>query len=342
MISVLSLSAGAPIVAVASASASSSVSSSVSAVAQLAASPASAALAGAAPLSAASSVASEAAVAVSSTAATVPDGLGPWLSWAGQAGAHAPWVFLSLSTLLALLAFGGGRLLLRQPHPAPTIGSTPPGLMLMLRLGAGFGLIVGCAALFAEIAQALQAGAVLGRLDEAFILGMIDHVPAGLLQAFYTVTFLSNRETQYALGIGVTALLLWGRRPWLALGWALAVAGNGLLNTTLKHVFERARPEHPTTWLTETGFSFPSGHSSGAVVTFGMLAYLATRLLPPRWHLPALVAAVLLAFTVGASRIFLRVHFPSDVLAGFSSGLAWLTVCIVSIELLRWYRRPRG
>ncbi|UXH79829.1 phosphatase PAP2 family protein [Roseateles amylovorans] len=281
-------------------------------------------------------------LATAPATAAPTEALAPWLHLASQAGAQAPWLFLALLTTVGLISWLGGRVLLRQPHPTPTVGSAPPTLMLVLRLGAGFGLIVGCAALFAEIAEALQAGAVLGRLDEAFILGMIDQVPAALLQAFYGLTFLSNRASQYALGISVALLLLWGRRPWLALGWALAVAGNGLLNTTLKHVFERARPEHPTPWLTETGFSFPSGHSSGAVVTFGMLAYLATRLLPARWHLPALVAAAMVAFSVGASRIFLRVHFPSDVLAGFSSGLAWLTVCIVSIELVRWYRRLRA
>jgi undecaprenyl-diphosphatase len=73
-----------------------------------------------------------------------------------------------------------------------------------------------------------------------------------------------------------------------------------------------------------------------------MLAYIAMRRLPPAWHLPALLLATAIAFTTGCSRIFLQVHFASDVLAGFASGLAWLTVCVVSTELTRRYRRAPG
>ena len=74
---------------------------------------------------------------------------------------------------------------------------------------------------------------------------------------------------------------------------------------------------------------------------YGMLAYVAVRTLPVRWHLPAVLSAAAIAFTVACSRVFLRVHFPSDVVAGMASGLAWLMVCIVSIESSRWYRRAR-
>jgi undecaprenyl-diphosphatase len=120
----------------------------------------------------------------------------------------------------------------------------------------------------------------------------------------------------------------------------LAVAGNGVLNTTLKQVFERVRPVHDDGLVMAHGFSFPSGHSSGAVVLYGMLAYVLCRFVPPRGHLPLVLAAVALAFSVGVSRVFLRVHFASDVLAGFASGTAWLVVCIASIELTRWMLPP--
>jgi undecaprenyl-diphosphatase len=122
------------------------------------------------------------------------------------------------------------------------------------------------------------------------------------------------------------------------LGWTMALGGNGVLNPALKQLFARLRPLHAAEGASAPGFSFPSGHSSGTVVAFGMLAYLGLRLLPKQWHLPVLLAAVLLAFSVGVSRIVLRLHYASDVAAGFASGTAWLAICVTGIEFGRWLR----
>ena len=117
------------------------------------------------------------------------------------------------------------------------------------------------------------------------------------------------------------------------------MGGNGLLNTVLKNVFERVRPAHGNGMVSELGWSFPSGHASGATVAYGMLAYIAVRTLPAVWHLPVVLTAAALAFTVGCSRIFLQVHFASDVAAGFAFGTAWLAVCIGSVELIRYFSK---
>lgn len=264
------------------------------------------------------------------------------LDTATFAGRHALAIYGALLILVAGSAWVVSRALLPDRGPVRARPEPLSPVSLLLRLGAGFAFIVGGALLFAEIAEALHADRTLGQLDEAFIVAMIDRVPDLALQAFYVLTLFGNRETLVALGLIVAIGLVALRRRGLALGWSLALLGNAALNPTLKLVFERARPVHPTQWLTEQGFSFPSGHSSGSVVAMGMLAYLAVRLLPRRWHTPAWIVAAALAFSVGASRVFLRVHFPSDVLAGFASGGAWLTVSIVSIELARWARRRRG
>ena len=100
------------------------------------------------------------------------------------------------------------------------------------------------------------------------------------------------------------------------------------------------RPPHEVGLPVAHGWSFPSGHSSGAVVAYGMLAYVLLRTLPSRWHLPVVLAATALAFAVGCSRIFLEAHYASDVLAAFASGTAWLTACIVGIEIARRRVRP--
>ena len=118
----------------------------------------------------------------------------------------------------------------------------------------------------------------------------------------------------------------------------LALAGNALLNPLLKRIFERLRPLHEPGAANELGWSFPSGHTSGATVAYGMLAYVVLRTLPPAWHLPGVLGATALVFTVGSSRVFLQLHFASDVLAGFASGTAWLVVCILSVTLSGHYR----
>jgi undecaprenyl-diphosphatase len=259
---------------------------------------------------------------------------------ARAAAPHALAIFIvSLLVLLALACAAWWlrhRLIVVRGHV-----DTPPPWMLALRLAIGFGAIVAGAWLFAEIAEALQAQAALGAADQVIADGMRG-VYAPALQFFAAVTRLADTATLSGLCIAVgTALVVAGRR-WLGFAWVVAIAGNGLLNQTLKQVFERVRPLHDDGLVAAQGFSFPSGHSSGAVVAYGMLAYVATRWLPPRWHLAAWLAALALAFTIGASRMFLRVHYASDVLAGFATGSAWLAVCIASIVLGRWYRARRA
>lgn len=120
-----------------------------------------------------------------------------------------------------------------------------------------------------------------------------------------------------------------------------AMAGNGLLTKILKDVFARVRPEHVHGAAQADGFSFPSGHSSASMVAYAMLAYLAVRLLPRAWQLPAVCCAGALIFTTGWSRVVLHVHYVSDVLAGWVLGGTWM-VCTVLImdSMARWRGAP--
>lgn len=251
---------------------------------------------------------------------------------------------LYAALLLALLAGVAGFWWLGRRYTLPRPDSrVPPGAFLLIRLAAGFAVVLGGAAVFAEVAEALGNGRRAGELDEVFSAAVGQSVGPGALRFFGTLTHLGDTATLTALCIGVAVWLLLQRQRWLALGWTLALAGNALLNTSLKGIFERTRPVHDHAVYYAQGFSFPSGHSSGSVVAYGMLAYVLLRSWPParspRLALPLVLAAAALAFTVGCSRIFIRVHYPTDVLAGFASGSAWLAVCVVSIELTRHYRR---
>ena len=262
---------------------------------------------------------------------------------ATRIGANALPVFLALlATLLVLVAAGASALWASRARLKPAVPrQLRPASAVLLYGAAGFALVLAAALLFAEIAEHLGPGGAMARADAALAESIHVHVNLTILRAFAFITHFGDVLTMSVLGV-VVALLLWLRRQrGLALGWVLAVGGNALLNPLLKRVFERVRPVHEHGLVSELGWSFPSGHTSSATVAYGMLAYLSIRMLPARWHLPAVLVAAALAFTVGCSRIFLQVHFASDVAAGFASGTAWLTVCIASVEFGRHYRHSR-
>lgn len=269
-------------------------------------------------------------------------------AWVETLGAHALQLYGAM--LVVLLAGAAAAWWLARRYTVPTETSRlPPSAYLLIRLALGFMVVVAGAVIFAELAE------VLGSSDHARRAGELDQVfsnavrrgmgPTALL-FFSNITHLADTATLTVLGIVGTLALLWLRRRWLALVVAVAMAGNALLNSTLKAVFARARPLHDPTEALVSGFSFPSGHSSGAVVAYGMLAYVLIRCLSPahaaRLRLPLVLAATALAFTIGCSRIFIQAHFATDVLAGFASGSAWLAVCIVSTEWLRHTRQARA
>lgn len=263
------------------------------------------------------------------------------IDWAATLGRHA--LPLYAATLFALLVASACAWWLARRIAWPRQDSAlPPPAFLLARLGIGFAIVIAAATLFAEVADELGDGRLLGDLDTAFSDALRASVAHATLQAFAWLTRLGDAWTQTGICVAVALLLIVLRRHWLALGWVVAIAGNGILNTSLKAIFARARPVHEHGLILADGWSFPSGHSSGSVVVYGMLAYVAMRFVAPRWHLPLLLLATALAFSIGTSRVFLQVHYPSDVLAGFASGTAWLLVCVVSIELTRHYRRHGG
>lgn len=232
-------------------------------------------------------------------------------------------------------------LVLRYGVPREQGGGASPKTRLVIYLALSFAIIAGAAALFAAIADELGAEEELGRLDQTFADAIGQSVAPGVLRAFAWITHLGDPWLLAVWCVGGAALLLIARRRMLALGLVLAIAGNGVLNTTLKHIFERVRPVHDQAIATASGWSFPSGHTSGSLVTYGMIAYVLVRTTPARWHLPVVIAATIVAFSTACSRVFLRVHFASDVLAGFASGTAWLVACILSVELARMVRQGR-
>jgi len=116
-----------------------------------------------------------------------------------------------------------------------------------------------------------------------------------------------------------------------------AITGAFILNQTLKVHFHRLRPQVPWSIGDEHTFSFPSGHSLFAVVFYGTLAWCALhRHTDTRRRFAILVPAILMMFSIGTSRIYLGMHYPTDVAAGWLTGTLWLSA-VIAIDL-RWHR----
>lgn len=136
----------------------------------------------------------------------------------------------------------------------------------------------------------------------------------------------------------VFAAVSCARRRWGdALLVVAAVYGSSRINVTLKSVFERPRPDFWEHMTVENTYSFPSGHSMAAVSIAAPLVVLAWG---TRYRWPALTAAAAYVLAVGASRVYLGVHFPSDVIAGWCLTVLWVAIVVVVVRgLTGWIQR---
>jgi membrane-associated phospholipid phosphatase len=243
---------------------------------------------------------------------------------------------VAADTVPLFLAALGGALALSLALAGSWRRMRPAGGTTRLRVALiGSSVALAAAALFAGLASALVSNGSLVRFDQALAAAMRATQPESVLRAFSLITHFGDTSVLTGLCIVGALWLLARRQRLLAAGWVAAIAGNSLLNRTLKAVFERVRPLHEHGHAFETSWSFPSGHASGTVVAYGMAAWILMRLLPARWHVPVLLVAVSIAFGTATSRVILQVHYFGDVLAGMASGTAWLSLCIMTVELLR-------
>lgn len=186
---------------------------------------------------------------------------------------------------------------------------------------------------FAAIVHALRdPGGPLDLLDTQLAQGLAATLPPALLQGVALFTQIGDRAFLMGVGASVLAMLLWYGRWSLAMAWVAAAAGGGTLNKILKAMFERVRPEHAHGFLQAEGFSFPSGHATGAVAVYGMLAFVLARTVTAHRHPILFSAACGLIAAVGLSRVLLHVHFISDVLAGWAVTSAWIAACILIFD----------
>jgi undecaprenyl-diphosphatase len=157
--------------------------------------------------------------------------------------------------------------------------------------------------------------------------------------------FFTTMGSTIVLGlfVALSAVALLRNGRWIdAAGLVLAGGGAGILNQLMKFFFQRVRPDLVPSPFHLTSYSFPSGHSMGSIASYGMLAFVIARLLRRRVHrVLVVVAAALLIFCVGMSRVYFGVHYPTDVLGGFLAGGSWLAISIAVVEAAEWHARRR-
>ena len=166
-------------------------------------------------------------------------------------------------------------------------------------------------------------------------------VLASLLQVQSPNLDLTARVVS-ALGSEVLAVLMfgllvsfgWQRRWGAAAGLLLTVAGAQMLNNVLKDLFQRTRPAPVEGLILAQAFSFPSGHAMVAAAFYFYLGYLSWRLLSGWPRAICLAGLVLLVLLIGLSRLYLGVHYLTDVLAGYAVGFAWAETVIIGGRLL--------
>lgn len=207
-----------------------------------------------------------------------------------------------------------------------------------------FAFFVGIAAAwsFAVVADEVLEGDTQA-FDERVLTWLDGHRTGWLDSLALEVTALGNGATLAVLVLAVSVFLWLTHHRYSVYLLLIAMAGGGLLNFLLKDLFGRPRPT-VIDWGTHVSSpSFPSGHAMVAAIVYGTVAYLCGRLEPTprlRWTTWTLAAVLILA--IGASRVYLGVHYPSDVVAGYVAGLAWTALVVSGITAVRYFasRRP--
>jgi membrane-associated phospholipid phosphatase len=146
------------------------------------------------------------------------------------------------------------------------------------------------------------------------------------------ITTLGNPEFVVVVVILTLGWLWWSRRRFQAKVFAIACLGALILNQELKLFFTKARPQLWPRLITESTFSFPSGHALGSLVLYGFLAYVLAEQFPRLSYWIYGIAVGIIA-SIGASRLYLGVHWPTDILAGYAVGFLWLMICITMLRL---------
>lgn len=196
---------------------------------------------------------------------------------------------------------------------------------------------------FSGLLDAVLDNETLVRIDKWIAAWFNAHATPTGRSIFNVVTQL-GLPVVYAL-MGIVAIYLWRtHQKALLVTWIAANGGGKLLEYVIKNTVHRSRPEYSAAYLHGKSYSFPSGHTMGATICYLLIAYLIA--IRPgvdrRGRIIVHVAAIAIIVAVAISRLYLGVHYLSDVLGGAAAGVAWLSACGTTRQLIVGRRRGDG
>jgi undecaprenyl-diphosphatase len=234
-------------------------------------------------------------------------------------------------TVLWDLLFRGLRVSYRHAHSFTTA--------LGLFLVAGGLIAVAGTYAFAKVAELVRSG-YTQPFDEAVLRWMERHQTPLAERLMVEVTMLGTWIVVISI-VSIAALFLWlTRHKYSAALLLVATAGGIGLNNILKVGFSRPRPQVFEWGTTVSSSSFPSGHAMSATVVYITVAYLAARLQKTHMaRLGTLMVAGLFVAAICFSRMYLGVHYPSDVAAGVIIGFSWAAFCMATLEAIQLFAK---
>jgi membrane-associated phospholipid phosphatase len=165
------------------------------------------------------------------------------------------------------------------------------------------------------------------QLDTSILLNIHQCASPAFDRLMLSITSLGDPEFVVIIIAVSAGWLLWQHRLPEVKILILACAGALVLNQGMKLIFSRPRPTLWPSLLHETSFGFPSGHAIGSIVLYGLLAYFYAVYRPHHAKGIYLCSALLIG-SIGFSRLYLGVHYPTDIMAGYITGWLWLMACI--------------
>jgi undecaprenyl-diphosphatase len=234
---------------------------------------------------------------------------------------------------------------LREHHPKLwdfLVRRFEPGEYLGLHLTLGLLLSVAALWLFAGVTEDVLHNAPLTQFDVTLLEWFHAHSSESGMTIFLAISWLGSPLVLSVLGAAV-GISMAVRRSWILFaGWIAALVGAGLLDELLKEAIKRPRPRYAFAILHGHSFSFPSGHAMASLIAYGMTAYVLALFWKKRSseRIVIILTSLILVLAIGTSRLYLGVHYFSDVVAGYAAGAVWLSVCITGIEIAR--RQPKN